>query len=202
MNKFRIILFSTLAAMTYGILHDQITARVCLEYFTVAHPPIFPTRSVTMLAVCWGAASTVGIGLAFGTVLALVSQSAGQPPVPVGTLRRKILALLGGMALAAVGAGAAGFFLSRRELVPFPTAVAEDIPPALRDRFMAAWFAHLASYLVGLAGSAGLVFRVWSARGRPMIFALYPRQPLAVLRAVGIAVVVAVIVWRRFFALS
>ena len=82
MNKFKIVLISTLAAMAYGVLHDQITARICLEYFTVAHPPLFHTASPTRLAVYWGAAATAGIGLAFGAVLALVSQSPGLPPTP------------------------------------------------------------------------------------------------------------------------
>ena len=30
-----------LSAIFYGVLHDQVTARVCVEYFTIGHPPIF-----------------------------------------------------------------------------------------------------------------------------------------------------------------
>src|SRR5262249_32121548 len=29
------------ATVLYGICHDQVTARVCVEYFTVGHPPVF-----------------------------------------------------------------------------------------------------------------------------------------------------------------
>ena len=36
----RIALFATLAAIVYGIVHDQVTAHLCVEYFTIAHPPV------------------------------------------------------------------------------------------------------------------------------------------------------------------
>ncbi len=201
MNKLQVILLSMLAAMAYGILHDQITARICLEYFTVAHPPLFHTRSATQLAIYWGAAATAGIGLGFGAVLALVSQSAGRPPAPLIPLCRKILALLAVMGLSALCAGYAGFYLSRRGIIRIPSALADAIPDFRHDRFMAVWFAHMASYLAGFAGSAGLIFQVWQARGKPLVLAVYPRHPLEILRTVLIAAVVALIVWWRFFAL-
>ena len=202
MNTFRLILFSALAAIAYGILHDQITVRVCPEYFTVAHPPIFPVSSPTLLAVCWGAASTVGIGLAFGTVLALVSQSAGLPPAPVGALCRRIVALLMVMGACALGAALLGSFLFRRGAISMPAGLEFEIPPGRQVQFMAVWFAHLASYLVGFAGAGGLIFQVWKERGRPVVLTLYPRRPRAILRAALLVMVVALIVWRRFFALS
>jgi hypothetical protein len=42
------------AAVLYGVLHDQITARVCLEYFTVFHPPVFATQSPTRWQIALG----------------------------------------------------------------------------------------------------------------------------------------------------
>ncbi len=191
-----------LAAMTYGVIHDQITVRICLEYFTVAHPPLFHTASPARLAVYWGAAATAGIGLVFGSVLALVSQSAGQPPYPLGRLCRQILALLTVMGIAAVGAGATGMFLARRSVITMPAALAGVIPASRHDGFLAVWFAHLVSYLVGFAGSGVLIYRVWKERGKPMVLALYPSGGLAILRATTITAAVALIVWWRFFALS
>ncbi|MFI5379272.1 MAG: hypothetical protein ACHRHE_08245 [Tepidisphaerales bacterium] len=37
------ILLCILAAVCYGIVHDQVTARICVEYFTIGHPPVFLT---------------------------------------------------------------------------------------------------------------------------------------------------------------
>ena len=41
----KIIAVFTLAAVAFGLVHDQITARVCMEYFTIAHVTIVPTQS-------------------------------------------------------------------------------------------------------------------------------------------------------------
>ena len=49
-----IVLMSVAAAIAYGIAHDQVTVRICLEYFTIGHEPVFPTRNPTLLAIGWG----------------------------------------------------------------------------------------------------------------------------------------------------
>ena len=40
-ESLKIVVLCIVAAIVYGILHDQVTARVCVEYFTIGHPPIF-----------------------------------------------------------------------------------------------------------------------------------------------------------------
>ncbi len=49
--KYLAILFMCIAAaVVYGVVHDQVTARVCVEYFTVGHPRIIaPTPGPTPL---------------------------------------------------------------------------------------------------------------------------------------------------------
>ena len=46
----KIVVLCIVSAIVYGILHDQVTARVCVEYFTIGHPPIFHTDDPTLLA--------------------------------------------------------------------------------------------------------------------------------------------------------
>ena len=77
-RKALIILLSICGACIYGVVHDQITARLCLEYFTIAHPPLFHTRSTSLLALYWGVAATIGIGALLGVVLARVSLELGS----------------------------------------------------------------------------------------------------------------------------
>ncbi|MDA0768159.1 MAG: hypothetical protein O3A92_15225 [Verrucomicrobia bacterium] len=38
MQVVAIILASVAAAIVYGIIHDQVIARICVEYFTIVHP--------------------------------------------------------------------------------------------------------------------------------------------------------------------
>ncbi len=200
MKNAQIILLSILAACTYGVVHDQITVRLCLEYFTVAHPPLFHTASPTLLALCWGVAATAGIGAVLGLVLALVSQSRGAAPYSVSRLGRSILVLLAVMAVSACGAGVVGYELSRRGLISMPAGLAGVIRAEQHDRFMAVWFAHGASYLVGLAGGALLCFCVWWARGRPAVLSFFPQTPAAATRAIIIALVAVYVLWMRFYA--
>lgn len=79
MESLKIILLCILSAVLYGILHDQVTARVCVEYFTVAHPPIFHTTSPTLLAIGWGILATWWVGLILGVPAAVVSRSISLP---------------------------------------------------------------------------------------------------------------------------
>lgn len=51
MPSLTIIAMSMAGAVAYGIVHDQITIRISAEYFTIAHPRVFATESVTLLAL-------------------------------------------------------------------------------------------------------------------------------------------------------
>lgn len=197
-QKTKILLVSIAASIAYGIIHDQITAHLCVEYFTVTHPPLFHTQSPTLLAFCWGVIATVGIGTVLGAILAEVTQSDGLPPYPILRLSRLILILLGTMALMASLAGVLGFELSRRSLIQLPSTFAQLIPPARRDRFMAVWFAHGASYLTGLTGGTFLILHIWNQRGRPRVLALFPDTRPAIIRALILVAIVVLILFVRF----
>ena len=51
MQWITIVLLSVLTCVTYGVVHDQITARICVEYFTIGHPPVFATDDPTLLGL-------------------------------------------------------------------------------------------------------------------------------------------------------
>ena len=79
MEALKIVLFATLAAVCYGILHDQVTAHLCVEYFTIAHPPVFPTESPFWLAIGWGIIATWWVGLRLGVLLAVAARFGAKP---------------------------------------------------------------------------------------------------------------------------
>ena len=94
MPAIRIVGLAILAAVVYGIALDQVTARVCIEYFTIGHPPIFPTESPTLLALGWGVVATWWVGLLLGVPLAIAARSGARAPRSEGSLVRPIAFLL------------------------------------------------------------------------------------------------------------
>lgn len=197
MQKAKIVLLGIVAAVSYGIIHDQITVRLCIEYFTVAHPPLFHTASPTLLAICWGTVATFWVGIALGALLALVSQSEGLPPVSITRLGRGIAILLAAMAVSASAAGFVGFELARHSVVSFPVALGHFVPRTHHDRFMAVWFAHNTSYLIGFAGGGVWIFRIWNERGRPRVLSPLPRTKLGIARALVLAGCIALILYLQ-----
>lgn len=197
MQTAKIILLIICVVMGYGIIHDQITARVCIEYFTIAHPALFHTQSPSLIAFGWGVFATSWIGLVFGMILARASQSEGLPAIPITKLVKPIFILLGTMTLTATLAAIVGFELSRHSLISMPSPWARMIPSSQDDRFMAVWFAHGASYLLGLVGGTFLILRIWNQRFRPRIISVFPHGVCNLLRAAFLLLVLFVIVWLR-----
>ncbi len=167
MRSFAIVAFCIAASVVYGILHDQITARVCVEYFTIGHPPIFDTESPTRLAFGWGIIATWWVGLGLGVPLAIAARAGHRPGRGVWSFVRPIAMLLLVMAACALLAGVAGFVLGRSGAVYLLEPMASLIPRERHARFLADLWAHSASYLVGFVGGIVVIVRVWRSR-RPV----------------------------------
>ena len=93
-ESLKIILLCIVASVVYGILHDQVTARVCVEYFTIGHPPIFQTDDPTLLAFGWGVIATWWMGLILSVPAVLASRLGSWPKFDAAHLVRPIGCLL------------------------------------------------------------------------------------------------------------
>jgi len=141
-----------LAAVAYGIVHDQVTARVCVEYFTIGHPPLIPSTSPTLLGLAWGVVATWWVGLPLGFMLAAAARLGPRPKLGAAQFMPLVARLLAIMGAAALVAGIVGFVLAVQGKVALPPMLAEAIPAAARSRFLADWWAHSASYASGILG--------------------------------------------------
>jgi len=144
----KIVGMCILAAVGYGIVHDQITTRICLEYFTVFHPPILGgTQSPTMLAFGWGVIATWWVGALLGVPLSLIARVGSRRRISASELLPMIGILLLVMAVCALVAGVIGYYRGTT-----PPYVAISIPSEAHRRFAADWWAHSASYASGFFG--------------------------------------------------
>jgi hypothetical protein len=157
----RIVLLSMAAAILYGIVHDQVTARVCVEYFTVGHPPVFHTDSPTLLGLGWGILATWWVGLALGIALALSARTGSTPRLTAKDLLGPVVRLLLVMAALALVAGISGYLMVQVSGFRLGSGPASRLSDATQQRFVSCLFAHLASYGTGFLG--GLILCIWAA---------------------------------------
>ena len=158
-ESLKIIVLCIVAAIVYGILHDQVTARVCVEYFTIGHPPIFHTDDPTLLAFGWGVIATWWMGLILSIPAVLAARVGSWPKFGVTNLIRPVCVLLIVMAVASLLAGIAGYFMARAGVVQLDGWLASHIPEKKHIAFLADGAAHLAAYGVGFFG--GMVLSIW-----------------------------------------
>jgi len=162
----RIVGLGLLAAVGYGILHDQVTARICVECFTVGHPRIIASDSPTLLGLVWGVVATWWVGLPLGAMLALAARAGSLPRLEARDLRATVLILLLVMAVCAALAGFAGYEFALSGQMGFPSIWAVGVPPEKQPAFIADWWAHNASYDVGIVGGVVVCVITWWRRRR------------------------------------
>lgn len=164
MPSLKIVALCIASAIVYGLVHDQITARVCIEYFTIGHPPVFSTESPTLLALGWGIIATWWCGLILGVPLALIARLGSWPKLSAADFRKPIAIQLVCMGVVAVIAGCSGYVAARAGWVELMEPLASEIPRQVHVRFLAALWTHLASYGTGFLG--GLFIWGWAWRER------------------------------------
>jgi hypothetical protein len=165
MHALAIVALCVVSAIVYGIVHDQVTARVCVEYFTIGHPPVFHTEDPTLLGLGWGVIATWWAGAILGVPLAIVAQAGRRPKVHWHSLVRPVLALLAIMAACAFIAGVIGWILAQRGTIELLEPLASQVPREAHIGFLADACAHSTSYLVGFVGGAVVIRRTWRSRG-------------------------------------
>ena len=164
MKSIKIVLMCVLTCVVYGIIHDQITARICVEYFTIGHPPIFPTDDPTLLGLGWGIIATWWVGVLLGIPLAAASRFGGWPKREPNTLWKPLLRLaLISFCIAAV-AGLIGRVAAVNGWVFLVGSIADRVPADRHVPFIIDLWMHLASYLAGFVSA--IVMFVFVLLGR------------------------------------
>ena len=154
MKFLQIVCLSVLAAVVYGVVHDQITIRICPEYFTVAHPRLIETNSLTLLALLWGVIATWWVGLPLGVLLGIATYAGSWPQ-----LRLRAVAYMIAILVCVIGtlAGIAGVIAYAAEcgqvFRDFASDLAGKIDRSMHNRFMIAWTMHVTSYCAGALGA-------------------------------------------------
>jgi hypothetical protein len=167
-----IVFLCVVAAVVYGVVHDQVTARICVEYFTIGHPPVFGTDDPTLLGLGWGVIATWWVGVLLGVPLAVAARAGSWLKVSAAELVRPIAVMLAVVGVFAAVAGVMGHGAAQRGWVRLVEPFASRVPAERHVAFITDLWAHLASYAGGFVGGIVLCARVVQRRrrlaGRPL----------------------------------
>ena len=148
------------ACIVYGILHDQVTARICPEYFTIGHPPLIDTTSPTLLGLAWGIAATWWVGVFLGLALAAAARAGRWPKYEAQRLVRPVIFVMLASATSAVLFGAIGHALASHGAVYLLEPLVSTVPAERHVAFLADLWAHNASYISGFLGGTVVCYLV------------------------------------------
>jgi hypothetical protein len=160
--RFQAMLLGIALMTGYGILQDQVSVRLCPEYFTVFHPQIEGLTDPTLLGIAWGFLASWWGGALFGYFLGLVATSGDKPPVPT---RRLVAPMLLTLVAVAVGTAVTGVTVDRH-LEQFGVSFPEHpsvSPEAVRWAFVVGCY-HFVTYALSVVGSVTCC--IWLARVR------------------------------------
>lgn len=162
----QIVLLGVGAAVTYGILQDQVTAHVCVEYFTIGHIDFFNLGNPTLIAFEWGLIATWWAGLLLGVPIALIARvGKRRPRLSARDLLRPTLLLQGCVGLVALVSGITGYVAAKVGAVYLTQPLAAAVPQAKHAAFLADLWAHDAAYAAGALGGVTLGLWAWRRRG-------------------------------------
>lgn len=161
-----IIALCVSSSILFGVLHNQASARVSLEYFTIGHPPLIASTSPTLMGIAWGVHSTWWVGLILGLLLALAGRAGKWEKRSAGSFIRPLLILFAACGTASVLFGILGHRLVILGKVPFLEGMSGAISPESRPGYMAALWMHTASYTAAAMGGLILAVGVFTGRLR------------------------------------
>lgn len=170
---------SIVAASTYGVMHDQITARICPEYFTQGfhkysiaywYGPIFGrakkvlenTKSPTVIGLVWGPIATWWVGTMMGVPAALAARIGSHNQLNVQDLAKPLAVTLVLTGAGAVIGGARGYYKARdpefrKQFFNDHWRAMDGVPQDGIHGFITDAYAHLVAYNVGAASGLGLI---------------------------------------------
>lgn len=164
MNAVKIILSTLVIAICYGIIHDLITAHLCVEYFTIGHPKIIESNSPIHLALLWGVIATWWIAFPMGLVIAAFNYFGTNPVLGYNYVMKLILKLTLVMFVTALLAGIIGYLLTELDVIYLLPRLASQMKETKYSIFLAVGWAHTSSYLTGTFGSIVICRLIYEKR--------------------------------------
>lgn len=166
---------ATALAVGYGIVNNQITVRICADYFTKGHlekqvDTMFTKKKITLatrdkllnndnptfIGCWWGFAATWWVGLPLGVIAAAAMRLGGLPKLTMQDVAKPALLGMAGVLLAGWANGIHTYFTQDHQIL-HDTSYLEDVEGADNKRlFNVDASIHNVGYLGGAVVGLGL----------------------------------------------
>jgi hypothetical protein len=148
----------------YGIVQDQVSARLCPEYFTLFHPPIEGLTDPTLLGATWGFLGTWWGGLLLGYLAGLFATLGSKPKLAPREFLRPVAILLAFVGSSVATAGVSVWRHAALFGVSIDPGLARMLPTDEHRWLLVVACYHFVGYASAIAG--GVVLCVWIGRER------------------------------------
>ncbi|AWM38383.1 hypothetical protein GobsT_34830 [Gemmata obscuriglobus] len=162
--RYRFALLGFVAIVGYAVLQDQVSARLCPEYFTVLHRPIPGVTDPTLLGVCWGFLGGWWGGALLGYAAGLTATIGPRPKLAPWEILKPLALLIGGVAVVTALTGLSVWRHSEMLGVVLDPGMAEAVPPKRHRALFTVACYHFVAYASSAVGS--VVLCVWVASER------------------------------------
>jgi hypothetical protein len=164
--RFRAMLMGVGMLASFGMTMDQVSVRLCPEYFTVLHAPIPNLTDPTLLGLAWGYLGSWWGGAVMGYVMGIVaSVGSRRAPLPLRALVRPMVIVV---VMTAIGTLITGIAVARHtEMldVTFADWLDRAVPrERQRQAFIVANY-HFAAYASAIVASVIMSVRIGITRG-------------------------------------
>ncbi|MBY0457148.1 MAG: hypothetical protein K2V38_07415 [Gemmataceae bacterium] len=164
--RYRFALLGLGFVVGYAILQDQISARLCPEYFTRLHNPIPGVTDPTLLGVYWGFLGAWWGGVLVGYVAGLMATVGPRPKLTPRELVKPFALLVLGVATVTALTGLSVWRHGELFGLILDSGTAQVVPTKRHQELMTVACYHLVAYASSVVGGVALCAWVWAERRR------------------------------------
>ncbi len=162
----QIILLCLVVTIVFGITHNQVSARVSLEYFTIGHIKLIESTSPTLMGIAWGIHPNWWVGLSMGLLFAIVGRVGKWPKRNFRFFIKPLLLLFVISGTASAVAGILGYRLTGSGALCLSEPLYTTIPMSGHAAYISALWMHTASYTIATMGALIIALLVFTGRIR------------------------------------
>ncbi|MEN8207855.1 MAG: hypothetical protein ABFR50_01250 [Candidatus Fermentibacteria bacterium] len=159
-----IVLLCMAVAILFGVVHNQFTVRISLEYFTIGHRALISSTSPTLMGIAWGIHPNWWVGLCLGVLFAVAGRAGKWPKRNARSFIKPLLLLFLISGIASVTAGILGYRMATRGTLGLYEPLFSTVPVSGHAAYISALWMHTASYTVATMG--GLIITLFVFTGR------------------------------------